>query len=323
MLDTSLIDILTTPAPDAALDDASLQRITDSADRGDYLEAAGKAAALLGKHIYDIRVIGYYLFGVMLEQGIGHLPALLGRIHTLLTDDLAKLGPSQKKERVIDVTLHWLLQTMAERCRYHAAQHDATWAQWLSQLHPRLAGEIAQALDRVATEMQRLVEEPRCLGPLSRLRRWVMEDLPRTRPAESPAPAAAAGLAPAPARTPGELGEVGQVGQDSAPAAAPATVARDVAESPAMMLLLRKLRAFEMLIERGDMSKAAVVASDIRQTIESFDPLLYLPALFSTFFKLLSRSTGELMPHWEELGSPAGQALQSFYRVDIDGFLDS
>jgi hypothetical protein len=314
MLDTNLIDTLATPAPDDALDDASLQRITDSADRGDYLEAAGKAAALLGKHIYDIRVIGYYLFGVVLEHGIGHLPAMLGRVHTLLTDDLADLGPSQKKERVIDVTLHWLLQTMAERCRYHAAQHDATWAQWLSQLHPRLAGEIAQALDRVATEMQQLVEEPRCLGPLSRLRRWVMEDLPRTRPAESPAPAAAPGLAPA--RAPGEAAEIGQ-------ASAPATVARDADGSPAMQLLLRKLRAFEVLIERGDMSKAAVVASDIRQTIESFDPLAYLPALFSTFFKLLSRSTGELMPHWEELACPAGQALQSFYRVDLDGFLDS
>lgn len=90
-----------------------------------------------------------------------------------------------------------------------------------------------------------------------------------------------------------------------------------------MQLLVRKLRAFEALIERGDMGKAAVVAIDIKQTIESFDPLLYLPALFSTYFKLLSRSTGELMPHWEELASPAGEALQSFYRVDLDGFLDS
>lgn len=321
MLDTSLIDTLTTPAPDAALDDGSLQRITDSADRGDYLEAAGRAAALLGKHVYDIRVIGYYLFGVMLEQGIGHLPALIGRIHTLLTEDLARLRPSQKKERVVDVTLHWLFQTMAERCRYHAAQHDATWAQWLSQLHPGLAGEIAQALDRLAAAMQQLVEEPRCLGPLGRLRRWIMEDLPRTRPVENPAPATAP--VPAPGAVPTPAPAAGNVAQASAPAAPPAATARDAAESPAMQLLVRKLRAFEMLIERDDMSKAAVVASDIKQTIESFDPLLYLPALFSTFFKLLSRSTGELIAHWEELDGPAGQALQSFYRVDLDGFLDS
>lgn len=321
MLDTTLIDTLATPAPgavkDAALDDAALQRMTDSADRGDYIEAANKAAALLGKHVYDIRVIGYYLFGVMLEQGIGHLPTLVKRVHTLLTDDLADLTPSQKKERAIDVTLHWLFQTMAERCRYHATQHDATWQQWLSQLHPRLAGDIAQALDRLSAEMQQLVEEPRCLGPISRLRRWVMEDLPRTRPVETPA---APVVAPGPS-----TGAVAtdNVAQASAPAAAPAAVARDAAESPAMQLLMRKLRAFETLIERGDMSKAALVASDIKQTIESFDPLVYLPGLFSTFFKLLSQSTGELLPHWEELHSPAGQALQSFYRVDLDGFLDS
>jgi hypothetical protein len=311
MLDTTLIDTLATPAPESALDDTSLQRMTDSADRGDYLEAANRAATLLGKHIYDIRVIGYYLFGVMLEQGIGHLPALVGRVHTLLTDDLADLGPGQKKERVIDVTLHWLFQTMAERCRYHAAQHDATWTQWLSQLHPRLAGDIAQALDRVAGEMQELVEEPRCLAPIGKLRRWVMDDLPRTRPVENPAPAPApAPAAPAPSSAPSS-------------AAAPVAAARDAAESPAMQLLTRKLRAFETLIERGDMNKAAVVAGDIKHIIESFDPLVYLPSLFSNFFKLLARSTGELVSHWEELESPAGQALQSFYRVDLDGFLDS
>lgn len=322
MLDTSLLDTLTTPAPDAALDDASLQRITDSADRGDYLEAASKAAALLGKHVYDIRVIGYYLFGVMLEQGIGQLPALLGRVHALLTSDIARLGPSQKKERTIDVTLHWLLQTMAERCRYHAAQHDATWTQWLSQLHPRLAGEIAQALDRVGGVMQEMVEEPRCLGPIGRLRRWVMEDLPRTRPAERPAAASTLGE-PGGGGLASATGAGDAGGQASAPAAAPVVVARDASESPAMQLLVRKLRAFETLIERGDMGKAAVVASDIKHTIENFDPLVYLPSLFSTYFKLLSRSTGELMPHWEELVSPAGEALHSFYRVDLDGFLDS
>jgi hypothetical protein len=311
MLDTTLLDTLMTPAPETA-GDAWLQRITDAADRGDYLGAAQKSATLLEKHVYDVRIIGYYLFGLFIEQGIGHLPAVLDRVHGLLGDDLGKLSPGHKKERAIDGTLHWLAQTVADRCRYHAAQHDAIWAQWMAQLHPGLAGEVAEAIDRVAEEMQRLVDEPRCLGPLGKLRRWVSDDLPRTRPSAPPEPV--------PAREPAPAAMPAPAPAASAPDAAPA-MTMDPAVSPAMHVLLRKLRGFEALLERGDMGKAAVVASDVKQIIESFDPLVYLPALFSTYFKLLHRSMTELLPHWEELEGPSGQALQSFYRVDLDGFL--
>ncbi|HWN67037.1 MAG TPA: type VI secretion system protein IglI family protein [Haliangium sp.] len=329
MLDTTLLDKLMTPTPEgaapppAAAGDAWLQRITDAADRGDYLDAAHKSAALLEKHVYDIRIIGYYLFGLLIEQGIGHLPGLLQRVHTLLENDLARLSPGHKKERAIDGTMHWLVQTLADRCRYHAAQHDATWSQWMAQLHPSLAGEVAEAIDRLVDDMQRLVDEPRCLGPLGKLRRWVSEDLPRTRPSApaehaGPGPAATPSAAATPAQTPAAV--PAQTPAAGAPDTAP-TIGMHAAMSSAMHVLLRKLRGFEALVERGDMDRAAVVASDIKQIIESFDPLVYLPALFSTYFKLLHRSMNELMPHWQELDSPSGQALQSFYRVDLDGFL--
>jgi hypothetical protein len=316
MLDTTLLDTLATPDAKAAAGDAWLQRISDAADRGDYLEAAHQSAALLEKHVYDIRVIGYYLFGLMIEQGIGALPGVLGRVHRLLGDDLARILPEQKKERVVDATLQWLLQTMADRCRYHAAQKDATWSQWMTQLHPGLAGEVAEAIDRVTEDMQRLVDEPRCLGPLGKLRRWVSDELPRSRPAPV-APAVPAVAPEAPAAPPASAPDVAAPARTDAMTAG----AMDMGASPAMQVLLRKLRGFEALIASGDMGRAAVVASDIKQTIESFDPLVYLPALFSTYFKLLHRSMDELLPFWQELDSPSGQALQSFYRVDLDGFL--
>lgn len=317
MLDTTLLDTLATPDAKAAAGDAWLQRISDAADRGDYLDAAYQSAALLEKHVYDVRLIGYYLFGLLLEQGIGALPGLLDRVHRLLGDDLGKLLPVQKKERVFDATLQWLMQTMTDRCRYHAAQKDATWSHWMAQLHPDLAAEVGDAIDRVSADMQGLVEEPRCLGSLGKLRRWVSDELPRTKP--SPPTAAAVAAAPvAPALPP-----------EPVPAPAVAAPARTDASSgamlagasPAMHVLLRKLRGFEALIECGDMGRAAVVASDIKQIVEQFDPLVYLPALFSTYFKLLHASMDELLPHWQELDSPSGQALQSFYRVDLDAFL--
>lgn len=321
MLNTSLLDGPLAISPDVDAGDAALHRIAEAADRGDYLDAAERAAALLDKRIYDIRFIGYFYFGVLLQQGITYLPDMLARIHTLLDDDFAALGPSNKRERTIDAALQWLLQTVVDRCRYHAAQHDETWAEWLSQLYPGLASEIAEGLDRVAADMQRLVEEPRCLAALGRLRRWVMDDLPHARPS---APAREHDAAPEPdaarkatARMPRNPPAL----QPSLQPSLQSIVQIDAAASPAMQALLRKLHAFELLIDRGDVGKAAVVASDIKEIIESFDPLAYLPALFSTYFRLLHQTMSDLLPYWEESDSPAWQALQRFYQVDLDAFL--
>src|SRR5690606_22238170 len=43
--------------------------------------------------------------------------------------------------------------------------------------------------------------------------------------------------------------------------------------SPALAQLQAKLRGFEVLLERGDLDKAAVIASDIQATIADFDPI--------------------------------------------------
>jgi hypothetical protein len=92
--------------------------------------------------------------------------------------------------------------------------------------------------------------------------------------------------------------------------------------SPALSLLLRKLAAFETLLHRGDAPRAAVVAEDVRQALERFDPMEYFPTLLAPHFALLSAHLSDLRPYWEARGTLEWRVLEQHYRVDLDGFVE-
>ena len=98
---------------------------------------------------------------------------------------------------------------------------------------------------------------------------------------------------------------------------------RVLAVSPALSQFMRKLEAFEELVQTENLAKAAVVAHDIRKIVADFDPMTYLPELLSPHFRLLTRNVEQLSPYWEQCDSPSWQALEQLYRVDIDGFIDA
>lgn len=92
--------------------------------------------------------------------------------------------------------------------------------------------------------------------------------------------------------------------------------------SPALSVLIDKLRGFELLVERGELDKAAIVASDIQSVIEDFDPLIYLPGLFGRYLQLLSKIIAEVEARWNAGDSTARRVLEQFYRADLDRFVN-
>ena len=92
--------------------------------------------------------------------------------------------------------------------------------------------------------------------------------------------------------------------------------------SPALARFILKLEAFAGLVERGEMGKAAIVARDIKAAVDDFDPRVYLPALLAPHFRLLSAHIEAIAPHWAAAGSPAWEALEQLYKVDLDAFLE-
>jgi hypothetical protein len=91
--------------------------------------------------------------------------------------------------------------------------------------------------------------------------------------------------------------------------------------SPALAELIRKLAAFDALIQREDFTRASVVAADVLGVVERFDPRVYLPSLFSRFFAGLSRHAEQVEPMLQGTESLSFRAMDQLYRVDLQTFL--
>jgi hypothetical protein len=85
--------------------------------------------------------------------------------------------------------------------------------------------------------------------------------------------------------------------------------------------LCNKLKAFELLIERQEFQKAALVSDDILSTLESFDPRRFFPELFATFGGLLNKHVKNIQEHWESTDSTEWKTLAQFYQVDLERFV--
>jgi hypothetical protein len=340
-LDPSVLDGPLQAAPpgmiDLAVEDSSVHRVSQLAHRGEVLEAARQAEALLADRVYDMRIIGYFLFGVFLERGIVYLPDVLRRVRDLLGDDFSALGPNRKKMRVVDAVLLWLFQSIDARIRFHAEFRDETWQSWLASSKPSLSMSISDAAAEVQIAANARLDDPQCIAALARVQRWASSDLGRAlsrqgRPtaawqsgepsvelaADESGAAPISPVAPAAARST----RTTLVGTGQAASQSRTPPSEPLGSSPAMAALLAKMRTFEILIGRGDHAKAAIVASDIRHSIEHFDPVVYLPQLFADYFKALHRAIAEIAPHWQASGSPSWHALEQLYRTDPDAFLD-
>ena len=87
-------------------------------------------------------------------------------------------------------------------------------------------------------------------------------------------------------------------------------------------LLLKKLAAFERLLEEGKFPKAALMAEDINQTVSNFDPKLYFPKVFETFIRLQALNYEELSSAYQQ-DERHWQMMQDWLKVDIDSFVKS
>lgn len=92
-------------------------------------------------------------------------------------------------------------------------------------------------------------------------------------------------------------------------------------DSPAMRQLQAKVRGFEQLAARGELDKAAIIAKDVQATLDNFDPLVYLPALFGRYFQHLAPIIEELEARWDDESSRA-RVLEQFYRADLEAFVE-
>ncbi len=102
----------------------------------------------------------------------------------------------------------------------------------------------------------------------------------------------------------------------------PGTQHMELPVSHAFIELLQKLKAFETLVARKKFQKAALVADDLTDLVSKFDPRSYFPDLFSDFGKNLAEHIEVLAENWDRRDSVAWKALEQYYRVDLQRFVD-
>jgi hypothetical protein len=89
-----------------------------------------------------------------------------------------------------------------------------------------------------------------------------------------------------------------------------------------MALLLKKLAAFERVVQDNRFVEAALLAGDINESINNFDPKLYFPKLFESFVRLQALNFEALSTSAQQSEEQQWQAMQEWLKVDIDSFIN-
>jgi hypothetical protein len=95
------------------------------------------------------------------------------------------------------------------------------------------------------------------------------------------------------------------------------------APSYPLQLLFKRIELLHKLIETQQDLKAAIVLKDIQSELDNFNPLLYLPEYFISFAALRASNVDNLEPYFSQQESYQWQALQEYYKTDMQAFLDS
>ncbi|MBN8232442.1 hypothetical protein JYK02_33500 [Corallococcus macrosporus] len=333
-VDFTLLDTQFTSAP-VPLDesegpDPRLEAITGLVAKSEYPDAARAAAKLLRDGVRDVRLVGPYLFGHFFADGMKALPVLFRSLKRTLTENWDFFGPVEKKIVFADTGMRWLLKMMGKHLEHHSRLKDAQWQAWNAPGN-REPMEEALALGDPLIAALAILQKSACTDAMRTLLgtlRSHAQGVPFLPPPEEPK-AAAPALAAAPDEDDDEEEEDDGEEEEVRPAPKKKKAARAEAPdagpslpmSPALAQLVRKLSAFEALVEREDYTKASVIAVDVLATVERFDPRVYLPQLFSGFFNGLAQHAEAIEPMLHNTETLSFRAMDQLYRVDLDAFL--
>jgi hypothetical protein len=113
MLEASLLEQeLHESAGELDTTDPRLARVLSLAAADRFIDAAEAAQALWEEHFYDMRLVGYFLYGVFSENGVESLPEIFGCVLHLLRTSWEQLGPLAKKQVHADSSLKWLFASL-------------------------------------------------------------------------------------------------------------------------------------------------------------------------------------------------------------------
>jgi hypothetical protein len=250
-----------------------------------------------------------------LEQGLIKLIEVVDCLNNIIVKNWDALGPSNKREKIFEKSLEWLLKQLLKKIQYEESKNTALWQEWKTNINVDQINQILQLGAVLRLSLNHQFEDK--AGPLidlwSKIEQWlrVFQQI-ECQPVEVEAEIL------------GDLNieEVVPVEIINSPVNALKNTGLAFESSYHMNLLLKKLAAFERLLEEGKFPKAALMAEDINQTVSNFDPKLYFPKVFETFIRLQALNYEELSSAYQQ-DERHWQMMQDWLKVDIDSFVKS
>ncbi len=305
---------------------------------GNYEVAAIQAEEVLKEQIYDIRIIGYFLYGIFLEEGIKALKDIFDVFTSLLTENWDAIGPEKKCEKHTQTILTWLMKQLLKKLEYEEKKESDIWKLWQKEVSSEDVYKIRESLQSLRKVLSMKLEdlaEP-ILDNLLKVNKW-LEAFEQLVYKESE-----------PEREQGEdlrkrleeqeVVETKDIGTEESKGKVKAQGAANLFQvtksykstdrgvcvfgSHHLKTLIDKLEAFDILIQKEAFLQAAIVVEDINNIIKNFDPKKYFPTLFSRFCSLYALKVEEIIENFEYKDSPIWQALYDLYSVDIDSFVN-
>ena len=326
-MDLNLLNQPLTVVDDPGLQttDPRLEEVSLLVQQAQYLEAAAQAESILSAGIYDIRLIGFFVYGVFLEKGIGNLEEIFDCLSGLLRDNWSAVGPAAKREKHAQASLRWFSNQLLKKLQYEESIKGDLWERWVSETTSDEVEEVLNAADGFRRALSMVLEDGAApiIDNLSKLVQWLQAfEQIIYREAEPEPEAEPVQMDEEEVGTPSGQKAVASMHQVSvrSPVSGEGT---SVEGSYHLGVLMNKMEAFERLIVEEKYPKAALVADDINEIIAGFDPRLYFPKLFARFAFLQATNVQELIAFDEQKETAEWQAMKDFYKVDLNGFVDS
>lgn len=287
---------------------------------GNYAEGAAQAEEIIREGIYDIRLIGYFMYGVFLEQGPGGLPAVFQSLSGLLGDNWNAVGPVKKRKKQYQTSLKWFVNQLHKKLKYEEDKTGDTYNSWVERVSGDDVQEALDAIEIVRPALGQALEDLSgdVTDGLTKVKDWLTTFHKLVYKEPEPEPEE---------ETEALIEEEESVPEPQSPIS-PAVptglpLSGDVAAEGSYHLqtLLNKLSAFERLVKSEKYALAALVADDINEIIDNFDPKLYFPKIFANFSLLFARHVSELISFKQNKNSMDWAALRELYKVDLESFV--
>lgn len=292
--------------------DPRFDEISTLIQAGQYTEAASLSETIIADDIYDIRLISYLCYGYWLEHDLTSLGEIIHCLNNIFQENWEAIGPANKREKNVQNSLGWLFRQILKKVQYEESKNTDQWQYWQASVSTDQIGDILDlgTIFRHAISQQLEDNAGAIIDLWSKIEEWLhaLQRLVYRVPE------------PEPVETESEDTVVSSTENTAKPAK---TAGLEVETSYHMGLLLTKLAAFEQLLEQEKFPRAALVADDINETLANFDPKLYFPKFFQTFARLQALNFEELSVYAEQRDYPEWQAMQEWFKVDIDGFINS